>query len=130
MNLRREFGFNNAYVVPIHGPAGLPAFVSLGGFQMELPPHARPSIHLMAISAFERIREIRFPHISTPVLTPREREVLSWVAQGKRAREIGVILNIAKRTVDEHVHSATRKLGASTMAQAVAIAILDGHIQI
>ena len=35
-------------------------------------------------------------------LTPREIEVLGWVAQGKSASEIGSILDIAKRTVDEH----------------------------
>lgn len=51
-----------------------------------------------------------------------------WVAEGKSAWEIGVILKITKRTVDEHVQAAARKLNASTRAHAVAIAIKDGHI--
>ena len=42
-------------------------------------------------------------------LTPREREVLWWAAQGKSAKEIGEILHITKRTVDEHTHNAARK---------------------
>ncbi|MEA2877465.1 MAG: hypothetical protein QOF14_2661 [Hyphomicrobiales bacterium] len=58
-------------------------------------------------------------------LTEREREVLAWVAQGKSAWEIGKILNIAKRTVDEYAATAYRKLGAVNRAQAVAIAIRD-----
>ena len=56
-------------------------------------------------------------------LTLREREILGWVAQGKSAREIGAILEIAKRTVDEHVQTASRKLGAANRTQAVAIAL-------
>jgi DNA-binding CsgD family transcriptional regulator len=58
-------------------------------------------------------------------LTEREREVLAWVAQGKSAWEIGKILNIAKRTVDEYAATAYRKLGAVNRAQAVAIAVRD-----
>jgi DNA-binding CsgD family transcriptional regulator len=58
-------------------------------------------------------------------LTEREREVLTWVAQGKSAWEIGKILNIAKRTVDEYAATAYRKLGAVNRAQAVAIAVRD-----
>jgi DNA-binding CsgD family transcriptional regulator len=56
-------------------------------------------------------------------LTRREREVLTWIARGKTALEIGGILLIAKRTVDEHTHSAMRKLGAANRTQAVAIAL-------
>ena len=63
-------------------------------------------------------------------LTPREREVLAWVAQGKSAGEIAEILHIAKRTVDEHVQTAVRKLGALNRTHAVAIALRDGIIEI
>jgi DNA-binding CsgD family transcriptional regulator len=56
-------------------------------------------------------------------LTPREREVLTWVAQGKSAWEIGEILRITERTVNEHVRTAVRKLGATNRPQAVAIAL-------
>jgi DNA-binding CsgD family transcriptional regulator len=58
-------------------------------------------------------------------LTPREREVLWWVAQGKPAREVGEILRITKRTVDEHTQKAVRKLGALNRTQAVAIALRE-----
>jgi DNA-binding NarL/FixJ family response regulator len=60
---------------------------------------------------------------ANPRLTPREREVLTWVAQGKSAWEIARILSIAKRTVDEHVATAMRNLGAANRVHAVAIAI-------
>ena len=63
-------------------------------------------------------------------LTPRELEVITWVARGKSAWEIGEILGIAKRTVDEHTQTATRKLGAVNRTQAVALALLRRIIQI
>jgi DNA-binding CsgD family transcriptional regulator len=60
-----------------------------------------------------------------PSLTAREREVLTWISLGKSAWEIGEILGIAKRTVDEHAQTATRKLGAANRTQAIAIALRD-----
>jgi LuxR family quorum sensing-dependent transcriptional regulator len=63
-----------------------------------------------------------------PQLTTREREVLAWVAWGKTAWEIGEILSIAKRTVDEHTQTAVRKLGAANRTHAVAIALSQGII--
>jgi DNA-binding CsgD family transcriptional regulator len=63
-------------------------------------------------------------------LTTREVEVLTWVAQGKSAWEIGEILDIAKRTVDEHVQTAVRKIGAANRVHAVALAIRDRIISI
>jgi DNA-binding CsgD family transcriptional regulator len=63
-------------------------------------------------------------------LTSRESEVLFWVANGKSTAEIASILNIAKRTVDEHVQTSIRKLDAANRTQAVAIAIRDGIIKL
>jgi DNA-binding CsgD family transcriptional regulator len=63
----------------------------------------------------------------TRLLTPRELEVLTWAARGKSAWEIGVILGISKRTVDEHIQTATRKLGAATRTAAVAIALISSR---
>jgi LuxR family quorum sensing-dependent transcriptional regulator len=64
-----------------------------------------------------------------PLLTAREREVLQWAAQGKSAWEIGEILAIARRTVEEHIATATRKLGAVNRSHAIAIALRDKLIE-
>lgn len=66
-------------------------------------------------------QNVRVKHL----LTAREVEVLTWVARGKSAWEIGEILDIAKRTVDEHVQTAVRKLGAVNRTHAAAIAVRD-----
>lgn len=70
------------------------------------------------------------PQMRIGLLTPREREVLTWVSRGKSASEIGEILHITKRTVDEHVQRAVRKFGAANRTQAAAIAIRDRLIDV
>jgi LuxR family quorum sensing-dependent transcriptional regulator len=76
-----------------------------------------------------RLSGRRKPRINH-LLTSREVEVLTWAAQGKSAWEIGEILDIAKRTVDEHVQTAVRKLDAVNRTHAVAIAVRDRIIAI
>lgn len=63
-------------------------------------------------------------------LTPREKEVLALLAQGKSTRQVAAILGITKRTVDAHVQSAMTKIGAVNRAQAIAIAIDVGLIKL
>jgi DNA-binding CsgD family transcriptional regulator len=54
-------------------------------------------------------------------LTPREREVLSWIAAGKRNAEIALILGSAPATVKSQVEAILRKLGAETRGAAAAL---------
>lgn len=58
-------------------------------------------------------------------LTPREREVLFWVTQGKRDEEIASILTSSPRTVSKQVQVVISKLGVENRASAVA-AVLAG----
>ncbi len=77
-----------------------------------------------------RLTSRRGTRAKARTLTSREIEVLTWVARGKSAWEIGEILDIAKRTVDEHVQTAVRKIGAVNRAHAVALAVRDQIISI
>ena len=52
-------------------------------------------------------------------LTPRERDVLRWVASGKTDRDIGAILGISARTVHKHLQHIYEKLGVETRTAAV-----------
>jgi DNA-binding CsgD family transcriptional regulator len=51
-------------------------------------------------------------------LSPREREVLAWIASGKRDAEIGQILGIAAATVSKHVENILRKTGMRSRTEA------------
>jgi DNA-binding NarL/FixJ family response regulator len=53
-------------------------------------------------------------------LTDRERQVLSLLERGSTDREIAAALTISVKTVEKHVGSILRKLGAQNRTQAVA----------
>lgn len=55
-------------------------------------------------------------------LTPREAEVLFWVAQGKSNPDIATIIGAGVRTVHKHVENIFRKLGCETRAAAAVTA--------
>jgi LuxR family transcriptional regulator, quorum-sensing system regulator BjaR1 len=63
-------------------------------------------------------------------LTPREREILRWAADGKTAWEVSVILNISERTVKFHLIQASQKLNAVNRTAAVAKALARGLIKL
>ena len=54
-----------------------------------------------------------------PALSPREIQCLTWVAQGKDASSIGLILGISEHTVRDYCKSAKHKLGCASMYQAI-----------
>ena len=56
-------------------------------------------------------------------LTPREAEVLYWLAKGKTNRDIGEILGSSAATVKKHLEHVYEKLGVETRNAAAAVAI-------
>jgi DNA-binding CsgD family transcriptional regulator len=56
-------------------------------------------------------------------LTPRESEVLAWVAKGKTNAEIGAILGLSDRTVQKHLEHVYQKLGVGTRTTATVRAL-------
>jgi DNA-binding NarL/FixJ family response regulator len=64
----------------------------------------------------------------THVLSPREREVLGLLSQGLSGEEAAKQLFLSSETVRTHVRNAMSKLGATTRAHAVALALQRGEI--
>ncbi|MCU1323348.1 MAG: two component transcriptional regulator, LuxR family [Acidobacteriaceae bacterium] len=74
--------------------------------------------------ALDRLAE-RMPAVE---LTPREREVLTCITQGRSNREIADELGIAEKTVRIHVSSMLEKLGVRDRTQATIYALQRGLV--
>jgi two-component system response regulator NreC len=64
------------------------------------------------------------------ILTPREREVLTYIAEGYTNREIGRELTISHKTVDRHRENIMHKLNLHSRVELVKYAIEKGLITI
>ncbi len=62
-------------------------------------------------------------------LTPKEREVLSLLAQGRTNRQIGETLFISAGTVKTHLAHLYEKLGVTDRQQAITQALAEGILQ-
>jgi DNA-binding CsgD family transcriptional regulator len=62
-------------------------------------------------------------------LTPREREILQLLAEGKTAKEVATILGIATKTSDTHRTNIMRKLDVHSVAELVRYAIRNKVVE-
>jgi two-component system response regulator NreC len=60
------------------------------------------------------------------VLTPREREVLQLLSEGKRTSQIAELLHISVKTVETHRQQIMHKLGIKSVAELTKYAIREG----
>ena len=62
------------------------------------------------------------------LLTPRQREILQLLAEGRSAKEVGTALGISARTVEFHKYQTMGKLGIHSNAELVHFAIKQGIV--
>lgn len=100
--------------------------LSVPGAQLSIRNMGRVGIsETMLLLEKRATSDIVASRLSEAALTPRETEVLSWLAKGKTNRDIGDILGMSHRTVNKHLEHIFEKLGVETRAAATALAI--GH---
>jgi DNA-binding NarL/FixJ family response regulator len=88
----------------------------------------RGEVHLDPVAARKLTRSLVAPARTTMALTPREREILVLVAQGRSNREIARILLISERTARTHVSNVLTKLGLASRTQAALWAVREGLV--
>lgn len=64
------------------------------------------------------------------VLTPREREVIQLLAEGKTSKEVAVALNLSVKTAETHRTNLMRKLDLHSVADLTLYAVRNGIVQI
>jgi len=63
-------------------------------------------------------------------LTPREREVVQLLAEGKSSKEVAVALNLSVKTVETHRTNIMRKLDLHSIADVTLYAVRNGIVQV
>jgi LuxR family transcriptional regulator (chaperone HchA-associated) len=117
--------------VPVFGRNGLEGAVSLGGQHLDSSAATRLQLAIVSQHGFRKAKRL-LEHTEReypPSLTLREREVLQWIASGRRQTEIAAILDVSPRTVENHLRRARLRLGVATTAQAVHAALQRGEIK-
>lgn len=146
-----SYGLTDGVCVPVHRPGGYVGALGLAGPVNNINKHAAVILQLMSIHFHDRVRELldecNRQEAAAPcrvngrakkggkengqvVLSPRERECVAWVAEGKTDWDIGEILGISQSTAHFHVENAKKKLQVPTRVQLVVKAIGRGDISI
>jgi DNA-binding CsgD family transcriptional regulator len=107
--------------------------VQVGCFVVEIPSSpAAPSDSTPAVGV-QSVTTLSFPNddrITNMSLSPRERDVVRLIAEGKSNKEISSVLTISVRTVETYRARLMLKLGATSVAQLVHYAIRNRLITI
>ncbi len=130
-----RFGLREGFVAPRGGPnSTVEGLVFCGPRPIESGSAARGPLIEAAKRIFDQLppsnrQRPRASSLSTP-LRSRQLECLHWAAHGKTSAEIGLILSLSRKTVDEHIENACRTFGVNGRIQAVARAIDIGLIDL
>ncbi|MBN4046664.1 autoinducer binding domain-containing protein, partial [bacterium AH-315-P15] len=121
-----EFGLRDGITFPLFGAHGYLAGATFAAPKFDTDPDFRSALNLIATYAHARFLYFhRQDRASNKVveITPREREILQWVASGKSDWEIGEILCISEHTSQKHMENIKHKLGVGKRIQAVVEAL-------
>jgi len=90
----------------------------------------RPKVAEQVLQQFHELSQRYEAETFISPLTPRETEILNYIAQGYLNKQIAVKLGISEQTIKNHVTSILRKLNANARTEAVVLAIKQGLISI
>jgi DNA-binding NarL/FixJ family response regulator len=98
-----------------------------------MPREVLTGRYYMSARLADRVRNGNFDGTVNPAgmfrtLTPRLREVLQLIAEGKAAKEIAWMLSISPKTVESHKSCMMDELGVRTTAELVCYAVQYGIV--
>jgi DNA-binding NarL/FixJ family response regulator len=88
----------------------------------------RGEVHLDSEIARRLTQVLRSGPAGPALLTPRERQILALLGEGRSNREIANILVISERTARTHVSNVLSKLNLTSRTQAALLAIREGLV--
>jgi LuxR family transcriptional regulator, quorum-sensing system regulator CciR len=132
----RDEGIGEGFTVPINIPGEINGSCSFATrFGKTLPHNYLIFAQLLGSFAFQAARRLRqkvSPNTDSqmPRLTPRQRECVVLVGNGKTDWEIATILGLREDTVTKYLNAARERYGVARRMQLVVAAIYDGQISL
>ena len=83
----------------------------------------------MPRSAMDFDRKGNQRSLEKSTLTPRERQVVQLLAEGKGTKEVASVLNISVKTAETHRSNIMRKLGLHSVSELVLYAVRNNIVQ-
>lgn len=129
-------GIGEGFTVPINIPGDVNGSCSFATrFGKALPHNYLIFAQLLGSFAFQAARRLKQranPNTSRrmPMLTPRQRECVVLVGNGKTDWEIATILGLREDTVTKYLNAARERYGVARRMQLVVAAIYDGQISL
>jgi DNA-binding CsgD family transcriptional regulator len=119
--------------IPVFGPYGRNGFfgLALPDGMNAMPPDMLRLCKLVCQYAHQRHCELATPELDLhQPLSPRELEVLGWVARGKSNSVIAEILGLSSNTVDTHLRRIYGKLDVTDRVSAALTGLAHGLISL
>ncbi|NJM83635.1 MAG: LuxR family transcriptional regulator [Tabrizicola sp.] len=102
------------------GALGLIADVGLSHEDVEAIFDAQKDA-ILAVAHMMHLTIVHLPQLSRHrALSPRQREALEWVADGKTTQDVALLMGVSPAMVEKHLRLAREALAVETTAQAVA----------
>ena len=106
------------------GALGLIADTGVGADQVEAIWEAKRD-EVLAVAHMMHLKIITLPQPAAKrCLTERQRQALEWVADGKTAQDVAMLMEVSAAMVEKHLRLAREALAVETTTQAVAKASL------
>lgn len=129
----RAHGLKDGLAIPIFGPRGNSAYFGAGSTKATLTLDEADGVEIQYAcnQVHNRYLELVGGDDGAKLsLSPREREVLTWVVKGKSNSVIAELLGVSEHTVDTLVRRSFTKLGVSDRISAALKAVGLGIVQI
>jgi LuxR family transcriptional regulator len=135
IDLNLKFGLRSGYSISFKdvsvrskGAIGLAAPADMSQNRVE-EIWSRFGREIVVINNVTHLRITSMPFASARrALTPRQREALEWVGDGKTTQDIATIMGLTPATVEKHLRLAREALDVETTAQAVLKASFQNQI--
>jgi LuxR family transcriptional regulator len=135
MSLHRRFDVSAGFSVSFppalaRGRGGLSVIARPGMSQDEVDARLHQKsgeYYVVATAAHQRL--IALPHAHNKrKLTPRQREVLEWLAGGHSVNDTALVMGLSVATIEKHLRLAREALGAESTTHAIAKAAYGNQI--